>query len=1575
MYGKGGPRGQPRYGGRSPGPRSLNQHQHTMHRHPAKKAPEGLIMLAANGENIISWNSTFAGFCEMKYGTIASFIKNKAYPVREILDGDKLKDRFPGVEEAVITKMLADNMTTVLKQENKDTEAKFEMSALLESVVSEEGWNRVKSRNGFTEAEREKCPLKLMNLVITEHSLKMNNVSDDEARYIAEDRYHKVAMGPTRTLAEYSDIFAMCVNNMETLKCVSIPTEDRLARHFLMKLDRVRYGGYMRDALNEDRRKPGSSKFPKTRQKVIDGARMHIPSQMMKTDPTGDRPAMPMVYTLTEAQARHPCNNCKQFGHWARECTEPDSRKKDIATGEKDNKPEEKVDKTAAAKAKSGTRGVYHVELDHEDPDEYQDYYGDENDTLFGYAFKAGREMSEQLGEREVALDTFANVNFIANKELLSGIRTDKGMVVKGFHGEKKVKEVGEIAGFGEAVYAPWAGVNGLAMCAVEDLYEVSYYQKNRYEVKISADFTLTFWYKTTLGCYACMFDDDVLSKLRENQTRVKYCNISIVSEREKEHSTKEVTAARNARTMMRRLFYPADSALVRTITKGAMVECNTTGRDVVLATDIYGPDVASLKAKTKDRKPESYRKLLVPTMSQKEQSVYADVFHWRKVDFILFIVKPLRLVLVQWMPKVDIENMKQAVMTLCSKVESRGYKIDEIVVDPAKALAGLVGILPKNVIVVGSRMHVSDAEVEIRTVKERLRASTLGLPYDAPRRLVRWQVYGAVLTFNIILRQGQTVSSRELFTGVKTNYKRDVRAEFGEYVQAHVLPDGMKKRGPDERTVGAIALCSADNQKGTYWFMSLKNRSYFRADRWNSLPITDDVIAVMNKIHDEDQPKKIEEAMRRRKRRISVDAQPDRDLTRELIELPTERDEVGENNLSPATELAEPDVDDVLVGQVTEEESVCQVPEEDKENDNAEGLVEAEPTWETSRKEYAEALERLGVAQNELAIYMMEHEDAEGSVAIGDVAKEKPVDDEEVEEDDIRMSDPYDNVSPPLGARMIGGRRRSHRIESRNKQRTERKLLHAYRMSVKKALKKNEKESRKSILKELQQIVDKDVWETILKSKLSKEQLKKVIRSAMFLTEKFTASGDFDKLKARLVAGGDGQDKTLYANLSSPTVAQETVMMVLAIAAIEKRLITTIDITGAYLECELEDDDEVIMTIDPFLAKLLAQIDPTVEQYKDEKGVIHVKLKKALYGCVQSAKLWYDKLCTVLEADGYVRNDYDRCLFNKTVKGVQCTIAFHVDDLLITCKDGGMVDALDSMLRGKFAALTINRGSKHSYLAMNLVVGDDGIKLDMIAYILKILEGRDTSKNVTSPATDDLFDVPEDGVPLSDEDRKTFHSDVAKLLYLAKRTRGQILTAVSHLSGRVKAATDNDQKKLDRVFSYLANTVDEVLHLKNGGVVEPEVYIDASYGVHTDGSSRTGMVIMMAGVAIGCWSSKQRLVTKSSTEAEIVALSDGLTNAIWMREMVLAQGYTLGPTPIYEDNQGVIKIVKSGRGPQHRTRHLNVRHFFAKDRQDRGEIELIYKPTGEMIADIMTKPVTGILFNRLGRELVGQGD
>jgi hypothetical protein len=124
----------------------------------------------------------------------------------------------------------------------------------------------------------------------------------------------------------------------------------------------------------------------------------------------------------------------------------------------------------------------------------------------------------------------------------------------------------------------------------------------------------------------------------------------------------------------------------------------------------------------------------------------------------------------------------------------------------------------------------------------------------------------------------------------------------------------------------------------------------------------------------------------------------------------------------------------------------------------------------------------------------------------------------------------------------------------------------YAFRITVKKALKTFGKAAQDSISAELLQLLEKKVFQPVLFSKLSHKQRKSIIRSHMFLKEKFKASGLFDKLKARLVAGGDQQDRSLYDDISSSTVSITTILLIIIfIAALEGRIVITVDIAGAY--------------------------------------------------------------------------------------------------------------------------------------------------------------------------------------------------------------------------------------------------------------------------------------------------------------------------------------------------------------------------------------------------------------------------
>ena len=125
-----------------------------------------------------------------------------------------------------------------------------------------------------------------------------------------------------------------------------------------------------------------------------------------------------------------------------------------------------------------------------------------------------------------------------------------------------------------------------------------------------------------------------------------------------------------------------------------------------------------------------------------------------------------------------------------------------------------------------------------------------------------------------------------------------------------------------------------------------------------------------------------------------------------------------------------------------------------------------------------------------------------------------------------------------------------------------------------------------------------------------------------------------------------------------------------------------------------------------------------------------------------------------------------------------------------------------------------------------------------------------------------------------------------------------------------------------------------------------------------------------------GCFfvqSTKQKLVSKSSTEAEIIGVSDGLGEVIWARNFIAHQlGQTeVKPAIVFQDNMSTMALIEKGRSTSSRTKHINIRYFFVKDRVESGEVVIKYLPTEEMVADMMTKPLQGTLFRKLRARLL----
>jgi hypothetical protein len=174
-------------------------------------------------------------------------------------------------------------------------------------------------------------------------------------------------------------------------------------------------------------------------------------------------------------------------------------------------------------------------------------------------------------------------------------------------------------------------------------------------------------------------------------------------------------------------------------------------------------------------------------------------------------------------------------------------------------------------------------------------------------------------------------------------------------------------------------------------------------------------------------------------------------------------------------------------------------------------------------------------------------------------------------------------------------------------------------------------------------------------------------------------------------------------------------------------------------------------------------------------------------------------------------------------------------------------------------------------------------------------------------------------------------------------------------------------------VLEYVKSTIDLTYTIGADDIGRMRTWVDASFAVHGDMKSHTGGVVSFGRGGLMCKSRKQTLNVKSSTEAEQVGASDYLPNPIWAKAFLEAQGYPIVENFFEQDNESAIKLEKNGRlsaGPK--SRHVNIRYFWIKDRVVSEGITIRHCPTAAMLAYFFTKPLQGGLFRKFRDVLLG---
>jgi hypothetical protein len=533
---------------------------------------------------------------------------------------------------------------------------------------------------------------------------------------------------------------------------------------------------------------------------------------------------------------------------------------------------------------------------------------------------------------------------------------------------------------------------------------------------------------------------------------------------------------------------------------------------------------------------------------------------------------------------------------------------------------------------------------------------------------------------------------------------------------------------------------------------------------------------------------------------------------------------------------------------------------------------------------------------------------------------------------------------------------------------------------NIKRGLERYGQAASDAVLKEMKQLHDRKTIRPRFSKDLSLQERRDALAYLMFIKEKRCGT-----IKARGCA--DGRKQRVYKTkeeTSSPTVRTESLMLSCVIDAKERRKVLTADVPGAFMQVDV--DEVVHVRLVGPLAILLTKVDPDLyTKYvttEHGKEVLYVQLQKALYGTLSAAMLFWKDLSGLLSEDGFVANPYDSCVMNKMVNGSQCTVLWHVDDLKISHVDDSVIEGVLETLNNRYGnetPLTVTRGDIHEYLGMTIDYSTDGkVMIRMDDYVENMLEEvpEDMSGTATTPAAAHLFKVDDTAEDLNQEGSELFHSVTAKLLFLCKRARPDIQTAIAFLCTRVKKPNIGDYNKLRRVVNYLRGTKHMCLTLEADDLQVIKWWIDASFAVHEDMRSHTGGTMSMGKGSVYSTSVTQKLNTKSSTEAELVGVDDVMPQVLWTRQFMEGQGYKIRDNIVYQDNQSAMLLEKNGqRSSTKRTRHLNIRYFFVTDRIKAQQMTVEYCPTGDMWADPFTKPLQGAAFVKFRKLILNLED
>ena len=321
----------------------------------------------------------------------------------------------------------------------------------------------------------------------------------------------------------------------------------------------------------------------------------------------------------------------------------------------------------------------------------------------------------------------------------------------------------------------------------------------------------------------------------------------------------------------------------------------------------------------------------------------------------------------------------------------------------------------------------------------------------------------------------------------------------------------------------------------------------------------------------------------------------------------------------------------------------------------------------------------------------------------------------------------------------------------------------------------------------------------------------------------------------------------------------------------------------------------------------------------------------------------------------GFIQTNADHCVYINPETGV--ILAIWVDDLVIIGKEIKALENTKQLLHDEFEMKDLGELKYFLGICVERNRMEQSIHINQQGYINQVLErfNMQDSKSVSTPIATGTKLLKSTNCK-EDVDTQVYQSKVGSEMYGMLCTCPDIAYGISQVSQHCSNPNSTHDAAVKRIMRYLKPTANLGITYKGKDGLNLKGYSDADWGAGEDRKSISGYVFILAGGAISWSSKKQSGVALSSTEAEYTALLQAVKESIWIRRLLQELGREAEDDKvIYDDNQGAIALAHN---PEYhvRTKHIDIQYHFVREQVEKGEIELVYCPTEEMVADQMTK-------------------